>query len=285
VHATGCGFSQLAVEALKQATTSNDLGMDRALALLGLSVHSGGRASLSSRPTPVRTHHLGADMLQKISHNRKRIITRMLSRQNTSGGDQAPRPRAQRARWHQDSPIDSAGVTRGMNDAAAGIATEARRPREESFDKTVSGKSTSDSLPRRAILLYTYRNMWSPVVSLPNESLLRRRSDNLDSLAMTSTSASFRAYENGSPARPKPTEVEFSGSTMEISCSCRDPGKTSRLNTMAHLISARHRVPFALECPRSRSSCWIQPEGPGSAERERVVRYQNSRKARRGLKD
>ncbi|QDV32552.1 S46 family peptidase [Tautonia plasticadhaerens] len=101
--------------------------------------------------------------------------------------------------------------------------------------------------------------------------------------------AFFRAYEDGEPARPEhflPWSADGS-EAGDLVFVAGHPGRTSRLNTMAHLEYFRDTgFPFLLDLIRNRES-FLNEYGALGEEQARQAKedlfgYQNSRKARLG---
>ena len=258
--------------------------------------NSGGSGSFVSADGLVMTnHHVGADTLHKIS---------------TPGKDYYKDGFLARTRDEEVRAKDlelnvlvgiedvtdrvNAKVTKGMDDAAA---TKARRQamneiEEQSLKKTGLRSDVVTLYQGGRYALYTskkytdVRLVFAPEFAI---AFFGGDPDNFEYPRYDLDVCFFRAYEDGKPARVEHyLKWSPSGSKEgDLVFVAGHPGRTDRLNTVAHLQYLRDTgFPLILDLLRDREAFLLEygKQGPEQYRqaKEELFTYQNSRKARVG---
>lgn len=258
--------------------------------------NSGGSGSFVSAGGLVMTnHHVGADCLQKLSSQDKDLI---------KTGFHA------RSRDEEIKCVDlelnvlmdiedvtdrvNAAVTPGMDAAAAQQARRAVRNtiEKESFDKTGLRSDVVTLFQGGVYNLYRYKKYTDVrLVFAPEKDIafFGGDPDNFEYPRFDLDICFFRVYENGQPVkREHYLSWSKAGATEEeLIFVAGHPGRTDRLNTVAHLEFLRDRVfPNTLNQLRRREVLLrtFADRGLENARRAQddLFSYQNSRKARLG---
>src|SRR5215217_1798221 len=265
--------------------------------------NSGGSGSFVSADGLVMTnHHVGADMLQKIStagkdYHRDGFLAR-------TRGEEIKAPDLELNVLVGIEDVTDrvlAAVTPGMDDAASGTAKRKAMStiEKESLDRTGLRSDVVTLYQGGQYALYTYKKYTDVRLVFAPEfdiAFFGGDPDNFEFPRYDLDVCFFRAYEDGKPARPEhyltwSPEGSREGDLVFVA---GHPGRTSRLNTVAHLEYLRDvAFPFGLDVLHDREAFLLEysRRGPEQARqaKDELFGYQNSRKARegglRGLKD
>ncbi|MHC5537211.1 S46 family peptidase [Singulisphaera rosea] len=265
--------------------------------------NSGGSGSFVSSDGLVMTnHHVGADMLQKISTSQKDYHHDGFLAKSYADEIKAPDLELNVLVGIEDVSARVLGaVEPGSDDAAAGIAKRKAMStiEKESFEKTGLRSDVVTLYQGGQYALYTYKKYTDVRLVFAPEfdiAFFGGDPDNFEFPRYDLDVCFFRAYENDKPARPKHyLKWSADGSKDgELVFVAGHPGRTSRLNTVAHLEYLRDTsFPFVLKVLHDREAFLLEysKKGPEQARRakDELFGYQNSRKARegglKGLKD
>jgi hypothetical protein len=265
--------------------------------------NSGGSGSFVSADGLVMTnHHVGADTLQKISSADKDYYKDGFHAKSYSEEVKAPDLELNVLVAIEDvTDRVLAAVKPGMDDAAAAVARRGAMAtiEKESTDKTGLRSDVVTLYQGGQYHLYTskkytdVRLVFAPEFAI---AFFGGDPDNFEYPRYDLDVCFFRAYEDGKPARPK-HHLAWSPAGAkdgELVFVAGHPGRTNRLNTMAHLAYLRDvSYPFSLELLKNREQSLTEygKQGPEQARqsKEDLFGVQNSRKARigglKGLKD
>jgi hypothetical protein len=265
--------------------------------------NSGGSGSFVSADGLVMTnHHVGADMLQKISTSEKDYYKEGFLAKTRDEEVRAPDLELNVLVSIEDvTDRVLAAVKPGTDDAEAAIAKRGAMAaiEKESFEKTGLRSDVVTLYQGGRYHLYTYKKYTDVRLVFAPEfdiAFFGGDPDNFEYPRYDLDVCFFRAYEDGKPARPK-SYLKWSPAGSEkgdLVFVAGHPGRTSRLNTMAHLEYLRDvAFPFTLELLHDREAFLLDygKRGPEQARqsKEDLFGYQNSRKARegglKGLKD
>jgi hypothetical protein len=258
--------------------------------------NSGGSGSFVSADGLVMTnHHVGADTLQKISNRDKDYY-----KDGFHARTQADEVRAPDLELNVLVSIEDvtervmATVKPGMDDAESAKARRAAMAviEKESHDKTGLRSDVVTLYQGGQYHLYTFKKYTDVRLVFAPEfdiAFFGGDPDNFEFPRYDLDVCFFRAYEDGKPARPKHyLKWSAAGSKDgDLVFVAGHPGKTNRLNTVAHLEYLRdHSFPFTLDLLHDREAFLIE-YGQRGAEQKRqskedLFSYQNSRKARIG---
>ncbi|SIO64939.1 dipeptidyl-peptidase 7. Serine peptidase. MEROPS family S46 [Singulisphaera sp. GP187] len=265
--------------------------------------NSGGSGSFVSADGLVMTnHHVGADMLQKISTAGKNYHKAGFLAKTRADEIKAPDLELNVLVEIQDvTDRVLAAVKPGMGDSEAGTAKRKAMAtiEKESLDKSGLRSDVVTLYQGGQYALYTYKKYTDVRLVFAPEfdiAFFGGDPDNFEFPRYDLDVCFFRAYENDKPAQPKHyLSWSAAGSKDgDLIFVAGHPGKTSRLNTVAHLEYLRDvSFPFSLEILHAREA-FLAEYGKKGAEHARqamdeLFGYQNSRKARegglKGLKD
>jgi len=265
--------------------------------------NSGGSGSFVSADGLVMTnHHVGADMLQKISTPRKDYYKEGFLARTHAEEVKAPDLELNVLVGIEDVTDRVLGAVKpGMDDAAASVAKRGASAtiEKESTDKTGRRSDVVTLYQGGQYHLYTYKKYTDVRLVFAPEfaaAFFGGDPDNFEYPRYDLDVCFFRAYEDGKPARPEhylkwSTAGAKAGDLVFVA---GHPGKTNRLNTLAHLEYLRDvSYPFSLEVLRNRENFLAEygKKGPEQLRqsKEDLFGIQNSRKARtgglKGLKD
>ena len=187
-----------------------------------------------------------------------------------------------------------AAVKPGMGDSEAGTAKRKAMAtiEKESLDKTGLRSDVVTLYQGGQYALYTYKKYTDVRLVFAPEfeiAFFGGDPDNFEFPRYDLDVCFFRAYENDKPAQPKHYLNWSSAGSKDgdLVFVAGHPGKTSRLNTVAHLEYLRDvSFPFSLEILHDREA-FLQEyskKGPEQARQamDELFGYQNSRKAREG---
>jgi hypothetical protein len=265
--------------------------------------NSGGSGSFVSADGLVMTnHHVGADMLQKISTSQKDYYKDGFLAKSYDEEVRAPDLELNVLVAIEDvTDRVLAAVKPGMSDAAAAVAKRGAMAaiEKESFEKTGLRSDVVTLYQGGQYALYTFKKYTDVRLVFAPEfdiAFFGGDPDNFEYPRYDLDVCFFRAYEDGKPARPKHyLKWSPAGSKNgDLVFVAGHPGRTSRLNTLAHLEYLRDvSFPLTLEILHDREAFLLDygKKGPEQARqsKEDLFGFQNSRKARegglKGLKD
>jgi hypothetical protein len=259
--------------------------------------NSGGSGSFVSADGLVMTnHHVGADMLQKISTPEKDYYKDGFLARTQNEEVRAPDLELNVLVGIEDvTDRVNAAVKPGMGDAAAAVARRgamATIEEKESLDRTGLRSDVVTLYQGGQYHLYTFKKYTDVRLVFAPEfdiAFFGGDPDNFEYPRYDLDVCFFRAYENGQPARPAhslkwSTAGAQSGDLVFVA---GHPGRTSRLYTVAHLEYLRDvSMPFLLDWLGDREAFLLEYGKKGSEQarqaKEDLFSYQNSRKARKG---
>jgi hypothetical protein len=258
--------------------------------------NSGGSGSFVSADGLVMTnHHVGADMLQKISNAQKDYYKDGFLAKTRDEEVKAPDLELNVLVGIEDvTERVNAAVTPGMDDAAAATARRGAMAtiEKESQDRTGLRSDVVTLYQGGQYHLYTFKKYTDVRLVFAPEfdiAFFGGDPDNFEYPRYDLDVCFFRAYEDGKPARPEHyLQWSPAGSKAgDLVFVAGHPGRTSRLFTVAHLEYLRDlSFPFSLELLRDREGFLLDygKKGPEQARqsKEDLFSYQNSRKARTG---
>jgi Peptidase S46 len=258
--------------------------------------NSGGSGSFVSADGLVMTnHHVGADMLQKISTSQKDYYKDGFFARSRDEEVRAPDLELNVLVNIEDATDRvNAAVKEGMDDAAASIARRGRMAEieKESLAKTGLRSDVVTLYQGGQYALYTYKKYTDVRLVMAPEfdiAFFGGDPDNFEYPRYDLDVCFFRAYENGNPAKIEHyLKWSPAGSQDgELVFVAGHPGRTSRLFTVAHLEYFRDvSFPLTLELLRDREAFLLEFAKRGAEQarqsKEDLFSYQNSRKARLG---
>ncbi len=258
--------------------------------------NSGGSGSFVSAGGLVMTnHHVGADCLHKLSSAEKDLV-------KTGFHAHAPSEEIKCVDLELNVLMEiedvsdrvNAAVKPGMDSAAAQLAVRAVRNtiEKESLDKTGLRSDVVTLYQGGRYNLYRYKKYTDVrLVFAPEKDIafFGGDPDNFEYPRYDLDICFFRVYEDGKPIRP-PDFLRWSkagAEDEELIFVAGHPGRTDRLNTVAHLDFLRDKVfPRQLNTLRRREVLLktYSDRGLENARRaqDELFSYQNSRKARLG---
>ncbi|MGD9720479.1 MAG: S46 family peptidase [Pirellulales bacterium] len=258
--------------------------------------NSGGSGSFVSGEGLVMTnHHVGADCLHKLSTPEKDLVTSGFHAQTRAEEVKCVDLELNVLMTIEDvTERINAAVKPGMDAAEAFAARRAvsNTIEKESFDKTGLRSDVVTLFQGGRYNLYCYKKYTDVrLVFAPEKDIafFGGDPDNFEYPRFDLDICFFRVYEDGKPIKP-PHFLSWSkaGATdEELIFVAGHPGRTDRLNTVAHLEFLRNRVfPQTLDLIRRREVMLesYSDRGLENARRARdeLFGYQNSRKARLG---
>jgi hypothetical protein len=258
--------------------------------------NSGGSGSFVSADGLVMTnHHVGADMLQKISSVDKDYYKDGFLARSREEEVKAPDLELNVLVGIEDvTERVNAAVKPGSDDAAAAVARRGAMAtiEKESLEKTGLRSDVITLYQGGQYHLYTFKKYTDVRLVFAPEfdiAFFGGDPDNFEYPRYDLDVCLFRAYENGKPARPAHyLKWSPAGSNPgDLVFVAGHPGRTSRLFTVAHLEYLRDlSFPFTLELLHSREAFSLKyaRRGPEQARQSKqdLFSYQNSRKARTG---
>jgi hypothetical protein len=258
--------------------------------------NSGGSGSFVSADGLVMTnHHVGADMLQKISTPQKDYHKDGFLARTLAEEVKAPDLELNVLVGIEDVTEQvNAAVKPGSDDAAAAIARRGAMAtiEKESQDKTGLRSDVVTLYQGGQYHLYTFKKYTDVRLVFAPEfeiAFFGGDPDNFEYPRYDLDVCFFRAYEDGKPARPAHYLKWSPAGTKdgELVFVAGHPGRTSRLNTVAHLEYLRDvSFPFLLDWLRDREAFLLDYGKLGTEQarqaKEDLFSYQNSRKARAG---
>jgi hypothetical protein len=290
-------FNKLPLEHLKRAYGFEPTaGWVDHLRSSAVRFNSGGSGSFVSADGLVMTnHHVGADMLQKISTPQKDYYKDgFLAR---SYGEEVKAPDLELNVLVGIEDVTDrvlAAVKPGMDDAASATAKRGAMAtiEKESTDRTGLRSDVVTLYNGGRYHLYTYKKytdvrlVFAPEFAI---AFFGGDPDNFEYPRYDLDVCFFRAYDNGKPARPE-HYLKWSPSGAkdgDLVFVAGHPGRTNRLNTLAHLEYLRDvSYPFALDLLRDREAFLLSYSKRGAEQarqaKEDLFGIQNSRKARTG---
>jgi hypothetical protein len=265
--------------------------------------NSGGSGSFVSPDGLVMTnHHVGADMLQKISTPQKDYYKDGFWAKTRAEEVKAPDLELNVLVGIEDvTKRVLAAVKPEMDDAAAGVAKRGAMAtiEKESLDRTGLRSDVVTLYQGGQYALYTFKKYTDVRLVFAPEfdiAFFGGDPDNFEYPRYDLDVCFFRAYENNEPVHPK-HYLRFSqegAKEGDLVFVAGHPGRTSRLYTLAHLEYLRDRsFPLSLDLLHNREAFALDYSKRGAEQarqaKEDLFTYQNSRKAReggyKGLKD
>ena len=258
--------------------------------------NSGGSGSFVSADGLVMTnHHVGADCLHKLSMAGKDLVNAGFHAHSRDEEIKCVDLQLNVLMEIEDvTDRVNAAVKPGMDAAAAQLARRAVRNtiEKESFDKTHLRSDVVTLFQGGRYNLYRYKKYTDVrLVFAPEKDIafFGGDPDNFEYPRYDLDICFFRVYEDGKPLRPE-NYLRWSkaGATdEELIFVAGHPGRTDRLNTMAHLEFLRDKVfPRTLNNLRRREVLMktYSDRGLENARQaqDELFSYQNSRKARLG---
>jgi hypothetical protein len=258
--------------------------------------NSGGSGSFVSADGLVMTnHHVGADMLQKISSAEKDYYKDGFLAKSHAEEVKAPDLELNVLVAIEDvTDRVNAAVKPGTDDAAAAVARRGAMAtlEKESQDKTGLRSDVVTLYQGGQYHLYTFKKYTDVRLVFAPEfdiAFFGGDPDNFEYPRYDLDVCFFRAYEDGKPARPEHyLKWSPAGSQAgEPVFVAGHPGRTNRLNTLAHLEYLRDvNFPFSLDMLHDREMFLLDYSKKGAEQarqaKEDLFSYQNSRKARTG---
>ncbi len=258
--------------------------------------NSGGSGSfVSSNGLVMTNHHVGADMLQKISTPERDYLKTGFYARRQEDEIRAPDLELNVLMSIEDvTDRINAAVKPGMSPAEAFQARRAEMNtiEKESFDKTGLRSDVVTLYQGGQYHLYRFKKYTDVrLVFAPEQAIafFGGDPDNFEYPRFDLDVCFFRVYENGRPASP-PHFLKWSPAGPEdgeLVFVSGHPGRTNRLNTVAHLEFLRDRVYPGLLQRLFRREVLLSTYSERSRENARRAQdelfgYQNSRKARLG---
>jgi Peptidase S46 len=258
--------------------------------------NSGGSGSFVSADGLVMTnHHVGADTLQKISSAEKDYYKEGFLAKSHAEEVRAPDLELNVLVAIEDvTERVNAAVAPGSDDGAAAVARRGAMAtiEKESQDKTGLRSDVVTLYQGGQYHLYTFKKYTDVRLVFAPEfdiAFFGGDPDNFEYPRYDLDVCFFRVYEDGKPARPE-HYLKWSPAGAhdgDLVFVAGHPGRTNRLNTLAHLEYLRDvNFPFTLDMlqDRERFLLGYSKIGPEQARqaKEDLFSYQNSLKARRG---
>ena len=265
--------------------------------------NSGGSGSFVSADGLVMTnHHVGADTLQKISTKEKDYYKTGFHAKSPGEEVKAPDLELNVLVGIEDvTDLVNAGIKAGQGDAEANIARRGAMAKieKDSLDKTGLRSDVVTLYQGGKYALYTFKKYTDVRLVFAPEfdiAFFGGDPDNFEYPRYDLDVCFFRAYEDGKPVRPKHHLAWSPAGSKEgdLTFVAGHPGRTSRLNTMAHLEYLRDQsFPLLLAMLHDREASLVEYGKLGPEQfrqsKEDLFGIQNSRKARegglKGLKD
>ncbi len=258
--------------------------------------NSGGSGSFVSADGLVMTnHHVGADTLQKLGTKEKDYLKTGFYAKTYAEEVKAPDLELNVLVGIQDvTEIVNDGILAELGDAEANVARRGAMARieKESLDKTGLRSDVVTLYQGGKYVLYTFKKYTDVRLVFAPEfdiAFFGGDPDNFEYPRYDLDLCLFRAYENGKPVQPKHYLKWSPNGSKEgdLTFVAGHPGRTSRLNTLAHLEYLRdHSFPLLLEMLHDREAGLLEygklgPEQDRQSH-EDLFGIQNSRKAREG---
>jgi hypothetical protein len=261
-----------------------------------LRFNNGGSGSFVSADGLVMTnHHVGADTLQKISTKEKDYYKDGFLAKTHAEEAKAPDLELNVLIGIEDVTARvNAAVPKEMDDAKASVARRGvmAQIEKESLDKTKLRSDVVTLYQGGKYALYTYKKytdirlVFAPEFDI---AFFGGDPDNFEYPRYDLDVCFFRAYEDGKPAKPK-HYLKWSpegSKDGELTFVAGHPGRTSRLNTLAHLEYLRDKsFPLLMEMLHAREAHLLEHSKKGQEAarqaKEDLFSIQNSRKARMG---
>jgi hypothetical protein len=258
--------------------------------------NSGGSGSFVSSDGLVMTnHHVGADTLQKLGTAEKDYLKTGFYAKTYAEEVKAPDLELNVLVSIEDvTDLVNASVKPGMDDAAANVARRGAMAKieKDSLDKTGLRSDVVTLYQGGKYALYTFKKYTDIRVVFAPEfdiAFFGGDPDNFEYPRYDLDLCLFRVYEDGKPIKPKHyLKWSPAGSKEgELTFVAGHPGRTSRLNTLAHLEYLRdHSFPLLLAMLHDREEGLLEygKLGPEQLRQshEDLFSIQNSRKAREG---
>jgi len=258
--------------------------------------NSGGSGSfVSSNGLVMTNHHVGADTLQKISTKEKDYYKTGFHAKTLAEEVKAPDLELNVLIGIADvtDQVNSA-VRDGMDSAAANVARRGSMARieQESLDKTGLRSDVVTLYQGGKYALYTFKKYTDVRLVFAPEfdiAFFGGDPDNFEYPRYDLDVTFFRAYENDKPVQPKHflTWSKAGSQAGDLTFVAGHPGRTSRLNTVAHLEYLRdHATPLTMAALHDREAFLLEYGQLGPEQlrqsKEDLFGIQNSRKARAG---
>ncbi len=290
-------FNNLPLKQLKAAYNFEpSLGWIEHLRSSAVRFNSGGSGSFVSADGLVMTnHHVGADMLQKISTSKKDYYKDGFLARTHAEEVKAPDLELNVLVGIEDvTERVLAAVKPGIDDAAAAVAKRGAMAtiEKEATEKTGLRSDVVTLYNGGQYHLYTYKKytdvrlVFAPEFAI---AFFGGDPDNFEYPRYDLDVCFFRAYENDKPARPKHylTWSPAGANDGDLVFVAGHPGKTDRMNTLAHLEYLRDvSFPFALDLMKDRERFLFEYAKRGEEQarqsKEDLFGIQNSLKARTG---
>ncbi len=258
--------------------------------------NSGGSGSFVSADGLVMTnHHVGADTLQKISTKEKDYYKVGFHARTHAEEVKAPDLELNVLVGIKDVTDEvNAGVKEGMDSAAANTARRGAMAGIEQASLTKTGlRSDVVTLYQGGkYALYTFKKYTDVRLVFAPEfdiAFFGGDPDNFEYPRYDLDVTFFRAYENDKPVRPEHflTWSPNGAKAGELTFVAGHPGRTNRLNTVAHLEYLRdHATPLTMQILMDREAFLLDYGKLGPEQyrqsKEDLFGIQNSRKARGG---
>ncbi len=258
--------------------------------------NNGGSGSFVSADGLIMTnHHVGADTLQKLSNEEHDYYKTGFLAKSRAEEVKAPDLELNVLIGIEDvTDRINAAVAEGMDDAQANVARRGRMAEIEqaSLEETGNRSDVVTLYQGGQYHLYVYKRYTDVRLVMAPEfdiAFFGGDPDNFEYPRYCLDVCFFRAYEDG-----KPAEVDHHLAWNTSGCREGDlvfvaghPGRTSRLNTVAHLEYLRDvSFPLTLDLLRDREAFLLEYGQRGAEQarhsKEDLFSYQNSRKARLG---
>jgi hypothetical protein len=258
--------------------------------------NSGGSGSFVSPHGLVMTnHHVGADTLQKVSTPENDYYKNGFHAKSQAEEVKAPDLELNVLVSIEDVTSQvNAEVAPNLDDAAAEVARRKAMAKieKDSLEKTGLRSDVIKLYQGGQYHLYRYKTYTDVRLVFAPEfdvAFFGGDPDNFEFPRYNLDVCFFRAYENGEPARVEHSLTWSKEGTQEgdLVFVPGNPGRTSRLNTLAHLEYLRDvGFPFLLEFLHDKERFLLDysSRGPEQARqaKELLLSIQNSRKAREG---